>query len=546
MKLLSWLGIAILLCLFGVSLPSNAEAQSREVTVTQQIGTDTTPPTTPSILSVVPVSSAQIDIAWSASTDDGFGLAGYRLYRDAVQIATLTQLTYNDTGLAASTTYSYTVEAFDVAGNVSTTSAAVSTTTFALPVIPPVVEATSTSGTQAGGGVWPRLSLLDITTGVTSAEVRLGTLTPIQFELRYGQTESYNEATVRSEVLRREHTTFVTNLEPQTRYYYELIGIDRFGRERVLSRDSFVTKAAYTIDAPPNVLWFTARAVGSSVSLQWDNPLTDTFSYVQVIRSSYEFPASPTEGFLVYQGTAESFFDNDALVTETEQFYTIFVYNLDGLYSSGAIAFAVRQMGEATSADRSEDGATEVGSGEADRTRGAAQVLEGGGTVPADSVETAAAFELFFSDSSAIQKGDVRPATDEMLPITAAEPFKIRVPATRLSAAVYQLVVTIHNPFLSHQYTAHLLRLNDEKTYYEAVIAPLALPGDYPVRVDVYDHTFTRLVSVSGTLLVEDVVPSTVVERPIPLFMSYLFSGMGLLLLLLLCLLLLLRRRSQA
>jgi hypothetical protein len=90
--------------------------------------TDVTPPSVPANLSATAVSASQIDLAWSASTDD-FGVAGYRIIRNGTQVGSTMQTTFIDAGLSASATYSYTVAAFDAAGNVSAQSTAVSATT---------------------------------------------------------------------------------------------------------------------------------------------------------------------------------------------------------------------------------------------------------------------------------------------------------------------------------------------------------------------------------------------------------------------------------
>jgi chitodextrinase len=91
---------------------------------------DTSPPSVPAGLSGTAFDSSRIDLSWSASTDTGgSGLAGYRVYREGVEIGTTTVPSYSDTGLAAVTSYTYTVEAYDNAGNSSVPSAPVSVTT---------------------------------------------------------------------------------------------------------------------------------------------------------------------------------------------------------------------------------------------------------------------------------------------------------------------------------------------------------------------------------------------------------------------------------
>jgi fibronectin type 3 domain-containing protein len=86
---------------------------------------DTTPPTAPTNLTATAASSAQINLSWTASTDN-VGVTGYRVERcqgagcsNFTQIAAPAGTSFNDTGLTASTSYSYRVRATDAAGNLS-------------------------------------------------------------------------------------------------------------------------------------------------------------------------------------------------------------------------------------------------------------------------------------------------------------------------------------------------------------------------------------------------------------------------------------------
>ncbi len=92
---------------------------------------DTTPPSTPTNLTATAVSSSQINLAWTASTDNK-GVTGYKIYRNGVQFATSISTTFQNTAnLSPNTTYTYNVAAFDAAGNVSAQSAPASATTNA-------------------------------------------------------------------------------------------------------------------------------------------------------------------------------------------------------------------------------------------------------------------------------------------------------------------------------------------------------------------------------------------------------------------------------
>lgn len=89
---------------------------------------DTQPPTAPTGLMAFPRSSGQIDLYWRPSIDN-IGVTGYDVYRGGVKVGSTTSVGFSDTGLTASTAYSYTVRAKDAAGNVSADSNTATATT---------------------------------------------------------------------------------------------------------------------------------------------------------------------------------------------------------------------------------------------------------------------------------------------------------------------------------------------------------------------------------------------------------------------------------
>ncbi|WP_420329425.1 discoidin domain-containing protein [Paenibacillus gorillae] len=103
---------------------------ARELNVygTAGAGVDTQPPSAPQGLTAAAVSAGQVNLSWTASTDN-VGVTGYDVYRNGAVVGATTQTTYSDTGLAASTPYTYTVKAKDAAGNVSANSNTASATT---------------------------------------------------------------------------------------------------------------------------------------------------------------------------------------------------------------------------------------------------------------------------------------------------------------------------------------------------------------------------------------------------------------------------------
>ncbi len=116
--------------------------------------TDATPPSVPTGLSGSAQSSSQVALSWNGSTDSGgSGLAGYKVYRNNVQVGTTSTTSFADTGLAAGTTYTYTVSAYDHANNESGKSAAKSVTTTAAAGTtnrPPTISGTPPTSVTAG------------------------------------------------------------------------------------------------------------------------------------------------------------------------------------------------------------------------------------------------------------------------------------------------------------------------------------------------------------------------------------------------------------
>src|SRR5205823_9696318 len=86
------------------------------------------PPTVPNAPAATAPSQNQVDLTWTASTDN-VGVAGYTVYRNGVKVGTVTTPGYTDNGVVASTTYTYTVDAFDADGNHSVQSVGTSVTT---------------------------------------------------------------------------------------------------------------------------------------------------------------------------------------------------------------------------------------------------------------------------------------------------------------------------------------------------------------------------------------------------------------------------------
>jgi chitodextrinase len=119
-------------------------------------GGDSQAPTAPTNLTATATSTSQINLSWTASTDN-LAVAGYRVERclgsactTFTQVATPTTTTFSDTGLAASTAYRYQVRAADAAGNLSAYSSIMTATTQ---TAPPDTAAPTAPGTLVASAI---------------------------------------------------------------------------------------------------------------------------------------------------------------------------------------------------------------------------------------------------------------------------------------------------------------------------------------------------------------------------------------------------------
>jgi hypothetical protein len=119
---------------------------------------DSQAPTTPADLTLVARTSSQISLSWKAATDN-IAVAGYRVYRNATLITTQYVTSFADTNLQPQTTYSYTISAFDSAGNTSHLSLPLSAATLAY--IAPIAAASRSYAILDYNSASPSKELMD-------------------------------------------------------------------------------------------------------------------------------------------------------------------------------------------------------------------------------------------------------------------------------------------------------------------------------------------------------------------------------------------------
>ena len=493
---MKFLGVSIIVIMLLLPLGQAALAITSDFTVRTQISSDGAPPTTPAMITVDPVAPTQINITWSASTDDVL-VSGYRLFRDAVQIATTTLLTFNDTGLTPSTTYSYYVDAFDMFNNYSSSSPVVVTTT---PVLPPPI-ATSTSTTTANTSEATRILSMQnlvVTPKETAAVFTWQTNTQTQYSLSWGRTTTYELGTVSGTIFNKIHSTSIDMLEPGTMYFYQLTAIDTRGVARIIAKSTFTTLNKIFTENIPNVEGFSAIANETDVNLIWRNTFTDPNLKVRIVRSHLFYPSTIQEGAAIYEGRGQSFVDKEALLYRSPQYYTIFVIGLGGKVSSGAIARVYLAPANLTGTD---------GEGEIVET----PIVPDTEVIPPTIIDEGDPAILLARDIT-IKQRDATYTLDTVISLDHNVPYVIRIPFDAVAPNLKTITVSIQNPSNQREVSAYLLKINPAGDAYEASIAQPGVVGSSRILVEVFDYEQQTVRRISTSV---HFVNTTI---PIPLF----------------------------
>jgi chitodextrinase len=248
----------------AVDAVGNNSGYSNIFSTTTPAAADTTPPTAPTNLVATAAAATQINLSWAASTDN-VGVTGYKVERclgagcgNFVQIATSVATTFNDTGLTASSSYSYRVRANDAAGNNSGYSNSASATTPAAPdTTPPSAPANLTAAAATASQVNLSWTASTDNVGVTGYKVE-----------RCSGAGCANFAQIATPAT----TTFNdTGLTASTSYSYRVRANDAAGNNSAYSNvASAMTPAAADTTPPTAPANLTATAASTTqINLSW-------------------------------------------------------------------------------------------------------------------------------------------------------------------------------------------------------------------------------------------------------------------------------------
>jgi fibronectin type 3 domain-containing protein len=241
---------------------SQTEIQADMNTPLGVSGPDTQPPTAPSNLTASAISGSQINLSWTASTDN-IAVTGYVVERcqgtgctTFSQIATPTTTTFSDSTLTAGVSYSYRVRATDAASNLSPYSNVATTTTPAPDTQPPTAPANLTATAASGTQINLSWTASTDNTGVTSYRVERcqGTGCTSFVQIATSTTTAFSDS----------------GLTAGTSYSYQVRATDAAGNLSPYSNVATATTTAPDTQPPTAPTNLTATATGAGqINLSW-------------------------------------------------------------------------------------------------------------------------------------------------------------------------------------------------------------------------------------------------------------------------------------
>ena len=480
----------VLFLIFLLLPVSSLCAATSDFTVQTFVGSDVTPPTVPGGLTVTPIATTQINLAWTASTDD-FLLEGYHIWRDDVRIATTSSLSYADTGLSASTTYTYYVTAYDSFFNESASSTVEATTTFSIP--PPTATSTpATSQTGSKHSPFDKMIVsIEILPQKDSVIIRYVTKAHIRSVIKWGRTSSYELGSLAERAFSTVHETRIVGLMPGTRYSFQIEGEDKISRYGTMYAGYFSTLPPEDTFAPGNIVDFRAVRDDEDVVLTWTNPNDLDFAKVRVVESEQFYPSDVADGWVVYEGEGTEARSVGKALPGTTRYYTIFTYDERGNVSSGAVTRLTIDA-------------------------------EGGVSTTTIPVGALNPIEFTFENLTFSQEGIIRNRVDDVVQIDGSKQLTISIPYEKLPEHLKTILVTLGSNDDPLKQFAFLLRVNTEKTLYVATLAPLGVSGEFPVAVSIFDFKTAQIGYADGVLISQ--VRSLHLDDEPDDFKGYIFS----------------------
>jgi hypothetical protein len=223
---------------------------------------------------------------------------------------------------------------------------------------------------------------------------------------------------------------------------------------------------------------------------------------VRIVRSHLDFPRFPTDGAVVYQGLGTEFVDKAILSAYSPVYYTAFLYNSFGNVSSGAIAIAYALgdgggLGSVSEGNVSEIKISDVATSSINLDR-----LESNMKMPG------------LIDILVYQNGQVFTMADAPLLLNNEESVTVKISTERISGNLKSIIATIVDPTNNKKTYSFLLRINKDRSAYEASFSNLNVVGNSQLKLEIYDYEAFVVAAYQTPIIFSDALPASKVVFP--------------------------------
>lgn len=370
----------------------------------------------------------------------------------------------------------------------------------------------------------PGIQYLAVTTTHNSAIVFFRTNESATAVLSWGKTLEYELGSIAEIDFGIEHSVLIPDLEPETNYSFKIELRDEARNLNKIENQKFTTLVLPDLIPPANVSNFEISVVdGAALKLDWQNPIDPDFNRVRIVKSTKFFPMNINDGETIFEGKGETLLDKNIL-RGTRYYYTIFAFDASGNYSSGAVASGIIAV------------------------PGIVPPPEFPPELPSELVP-AEIEKITITDFNFFQKGKRLAVVEEKIQVVSEEPLEIKLDYKKVPEVLKTILVTLAEPEENGKTFSFLLKVNKEKTDYEAILAPLKKSGIYGVTVSILDFKNQTLKKIKTALLVsglEAAVTETVpFWKKLPFPHTYIYIIVAALILLLLAIVLIRGKKKE-
>jgi hypothetical protein len=278
----------------------------------------------------------------------------------------------------------------------------------------------------------------------------------------WGLTSDYEKEIISETQEATGHLVYLDRLYPSTVYYYKITC-----QTENLEKDQTSGQQFKTLLTLNNVSNFTAKSQDDSIVLAWQNPTDEKFAGIKILRSEEFFPFGLQNGIIIYDGYGSSFVDTN--VTDGKiYYYTIFAYDKNGNYSSGAITYAL--FGKA--------------------------IVSPPQIIPPSEDQIIP--KVTINDFKFIsQEQNIKVENNEKITIENNKHLTISIDAGKISDQVETITITINK---DGQEFSYLMKFRKESNAYEVSFTTPNEAGNYPVKINFLDYKNRIVKQINGIL----------------------------------------------